>query len=161
MHEQIGMKRGRISSTELKILGQKNTPMIQINFAIDGFNNTVPLKLWLNDTVRTQGIYEGKTGTEVAVEILKKLGFNNPSIASLDSHTVEECFAEPNKNFEINVVYQKDKNKNVTRYLEVAFVKFGFKRLNPEEISKGFSDVDGLWRKKIGEQKQKLDYIPF
>ena len=157
MNEIIGMQKGKIAATKLKIVGEKKTPLIEIWFSITGHNHVLPLKLWLSDKTISSGRNLGFTSSEISLEVLGNLGYIGESIQDLEYSPVDSLFKDVGEEFDLNVVVQLDRDKNPTKYHEIGYVRFfdqEREKLSKAEAERGFKNIDSAWRKKLLEMER-------
>ncbi len=144
----MGLQKAKIVSSTLKIIPPKNTPLVEIGFAVKGYEKIIPLKLWMSQTIISKGFNQGKTPTEVALDTLEDLDFNGANVSDLGFMEVGDLF-DTNKEFTINVVFQR-KDGEVLEYLEVSYLIAGHRHqaLTREQVHAGFSNIDSMWKKK-------------
>lgn len=153
--KKIGLMKGTIAGSRLvtyKVKTGEQRSMIEVLFKVE--DGVVPLKLLCDNTERSSGGYLGMTGTDIAVENLIKLGYKGKSIEDLHYKSADEIFSD--KEFDVMVRFQADKDGLATEYRDIHYVQYGFKKqeFKPLEIQENFANIS----KKLDSHFLNKDY---
>ena len=148
-NELLGWKEGYLHSTEARKVGVKNTPLIVVNFSVNG--GVYPHNFWLSSKV----MKDGKTWTDKVAESLIRLGYTRDSFVYLSTDTVQNNFKDHDLSKRVLLEYEVNKEGNQTDRIIVSKVWDPSKK-NSEFESREFDFFLTKARKEMRSREQSI-----
>ena len=161
---KIGSYEAKVSGCNFKIIGEKETPMVEIAFKLEEESKTIRWNSFLTETILQQ---KGISVAENTVNQLIDLGFRGKDVIDMadPNRPVHELF-DVEKIWNVEVDYQTDRNGVKTKYLEVKWFndpnkqsmrkdKVSFDETRQVMKGKGMSFAGLFMKNRKGQPKQE------